>query len=89
VLLQELLGLELAYRVRRGERPTLAEYRQRFPKHDTALDVAFREEALPANNGTGAESVAGQEPGQATQPEAPGSGDAGPPFSSRSRYQPL
>ena len=32
-LLGELLVLELAYRRRRGDRPTSEEYRRRFPEH--------------------------------------------------------
>ena len=40
--LLELLTLELAYRLRSGERPTLAEYRRRFPAHTETLTAAFQ-----------------------------------------------
>lgn len=42
-LLRELIGIELKHRVRSGERPTPAEYRDRFPKHFPVIDAAFRE----------------------------------------------
>jgi formylglycine-generating enzyme required for sulfatase activity len=44
-LLKELVGLELAYRGRRGEAPHLDEYRRRFPDDADLLDSVFREEA--------------------------------------------
>jgi WD40 repeat protein len=46
LLLRELIGLELAYRLRRGERPTLEEYQQRFAEHPELIRVVFREESL-------------------------------------------
>ena len=50
LLLRELLGLELAYRRRRGERPAPEEYGPRFPGHAELISHVFREEnslALP------------------------------------------
>jgi serine/threonine protein kinase/formylglycine-generating enzyme required for sulfatase activity len=41
--LLELLCVELAYRRRRGEVPTLKEYSKRFPSHTQLLADAFRE----------------------------------------------
>jgi serine/threonine protein kinase/formylglycine-generating enzyme required for sulfatase activity len=43
-LLRELLGLELAYRSRKGETLTLTEYQRRFPKHAELILAVFREE---------------------------------------------
>src|SRR5262249_27001404 len=40
-LLRELLGLELECRVRAGEKPTPAEYQQRFPAHTAFILAAF------------------------------------------------
>ena len=37
-LLRELVLLELEFRRREGERPTLQEYRVRFPEHNASLD---------------------------------------------------
>src|SRR5689334_8222218 len=45
VLLNELLLLEVAYRNRKGERPRLKEYQQRFPTHTGLL------QALAAHKG--------------------------------------
>jgi serine/threonine protein kinase/formylglycine-generating enzyme required for sulfatase activity len=42
VLLRELLVLELAYRRRQGETPSLADYRPRFPLDAELLDTVFR-----------------------------------------------
>ncbi len=47
ILLRELLALELAYRVERGETPRLTEYRQRFLEHGELLGNLWCE-ALPA-----------------------------------------
>jgi serine/threonine protein kinase/formylglycine-generating enzyme required for sulfatase activity len=55
VLLRELVALELAYRRLRGEKPTCAEYQQRFPQQAELLSTVFREEGKPA----------GQPPGEA------------------------
>ena len=40
-LMLELLILEVAYRRRSGERPTIEEYRARFPGHEEAVAVAL------------------------------------------------
>jgi serine/threonine-protein kinase len=40
-LLQELLALEIEYRLRRGERPALAEYQQRFAAQATVVTAVF------------------------------------------------
>jgi tRNA A-37 threonylcarbamoyl transferase component Bud32 len=40
-LLRELLGLELDYRTRRGERPQAEEYRQRLPELANAIEAVF------------------------------------------------
>jgi len=42
VLFRQLLLLELDYRTRRGHRPGVAEYRQRFPDEGRTIDEAFR-----------------------------------------------
>jgi tetratricopeptide (TPR) repeat protein/tRNA A-37 threonylcarbamoyl transferase component Bud32 len=42
VLLRDLLVLELAYRRRRGEQPTPAGCRSRFPEHAALIDEVFR-----------------------------------------------
>jgi hypothetical protein len=42
-LLSELIGLELEYRVLRGEQPAQEEYSRRFPEHDALVAAAFRE----------------------------------------------
>src|SRR5262245_6949715 len=36
-LLRELLRLEIEYRIKRGEQPTVDEYRVRFPAHATSV----------------------------------------------------
>jgi predicted Ser/Thr protein kinase len=41
VLLTELLRVELGYRLRAGEVPRSAEYRERFPKETALVDAAF------------------------------------------------
>jgi serine/threonine-protein kinase len=51
LLLRELLGLELAYRRRRGETPTCAGYGPRFPQHADLISAVFHEEHLPAEPG--------------------------------------
>jgi serine/threonine protein kinase len=61
-LLRELLELEVAYRKRRGEQPTLGEYLRRFPDH---LNAAFLAETPLA----GADSL-GLAPG-AAEADAP------------------
>src|SRR6516225_10614557 len=72
VLLRELLGLELAYRRRRGETPTPVEYEQLFPQHVDLIQRAFREEstkhgpraqASEAGNGHGAAAPLPDVPG--------------------------
>ncbi len=40
-LLRELMGVELEYRVRRGEKPALVEYRNRFPRYREVVDEEF------------------------------------------------
>ncbi len=50
VLFRQLLLLELDYRTRRGHRPGVAEYRQRFPDEGRTIDEAFR--ALPRGERT-------------------------------------
>jgi serine/threonine-protein kinase len=52
VLLDELLKLEMAYRRRGGERPTLAEYRRRFPAYFDAVELAPGEESAHAGQTT-------------------------------------
>lgn len=42
-LLAELLRLEFEYRVRRGQRPTAEEYRERFPGDRSLVDAVFRQ----------------------------------------------
>jgi serine/threonine protein kinase/formylglycine-generating enzyme required for sulfatase activity len=42
-LLRELLALDLAYRYQQGERPTAAEYEQRFPEHEPVIAGVFRD----------------------------------------------
>ena len=44
-LLRELLALELEYRVRRGERPSSAEYLPRFPGQERIVEFVFAESA--------------------------------------------
>jgi S1-C subfamily serine protease len=41
-LLRGLVTLEVAHRLRHGEKPTVAEYRARFPGQEQAIDEAFR-----------------------------------------------
>lgn len=40
-LLRELLGVELEHRVRRGEKPALVEYHNRFPRYRNVVDEEF------------------------------------------------
>ena len=40
-LVQELLALEIEYRLRRGERPSLADYQPRFAEYAEAVKAAF------------------------------------------------
>jgi serine/threonine protein kinase len=40
-LLRELLGVELEHRVRRGEKPALVEYHNRFPRYRDVIDEEF------------------------------------------------
>src|SRR5205823_9677308 len=47
-LLHELLALELAYRYREGETPTLDEYARRFPDDGSILRAVFAEVVLSA-----------------------------------------
>ena len=44
-LLRELLALEVEYRLRRGERPTLRRVSAAFPRSRVALELVFREAA--------------------------------------------
>jgi len=46
-LLRELLVLELEYRTKNGESPTLAEYHDRFPDHAELIDAIFVEYGQP------------------------------------------
>lgn len=46
-LLRELLGLEVEYRLRHGERPLLEEYQRRFPAHPDAVLTVFHR-SMPA-----------------------------------------
>src|SRR5262249_36022077 len=46
-LLHELLALELAYRYREGEAPTLEEYKPRFPADVPVLRAVFAEAVPP------------------------------------------
>src|SRR5262249_55877937 len=48
LLLGELLRLELAYRVRHGERPALDQYLARFPDSGPLLHALFRPAGPPA-----------------------------------------
>jgi hypothetical protein len=67
VLLRELLGLELAYRRRRGESPTRLEYEQLFPQQVDLIQRAFREESLSTKHGPPAQAgQAGNAPGART-----------------------
>jgi WD40 repeat protein len=53
-LLRGLVTLEVAYRLRHGEKPTIAEYRARFPLQHQAIEEAFRHPAAtPTPSGTG------------------------------------
>ncbi|HMF11916.1 MAG TPA: serine/threonine-protein kinase [Gemmataceae bacterium] len=51
VLLRELLKVELAYRVERGERPTAEEYTAIFPEHDKLIAAVFAEAADKVGRG--------------------------------------
>src|SRR5437868_3496587 len=42
-LLHQLLKLEVEYRLRRGDRPTIEEYRTRLPQYVTAVDEILAE----------------------------------------------
>ena len=47
------MTLEVAYRLRHGEKPTADEYRARFPGQDQAIEQAFQHPALkPAPGGS-------------------------------------
>src|SRR6516164_5114190 len=48
-LLAELLGLELDYRLRRGEHPEAEDYRQRFPGCGEVVEAAFAALTVPAD----------------------------------------
>jgi hypothetical protein len=48
-LLAELLGLELDYRLRRGEHASIEDYRQRFPGYQEVLESAFADLTTPAD----------------------------------------
>ena len=51
-LVRGLVTLELAYRLRIGERPTLEEYLARFPGQERAIESAFHHSAVaPALDG--------------------------------------
>lgn len=50
-LLQELLLLEVEYRVRLGERPSPADYLPRFPDQAGVIEAAFRR-AIPEHPGS-------------------------------------
>src|SRR5262245_30381592 len=45
LLLHQLLGVEIASRGRRGEKPTPQEYQQRFPQHAELIRAVFQEQA--------------------------------------------
>jgi serine/threonine protein kinase len=47
LLLRELLAIELAYRCRRGEQPTLEEYRMRFANNEDLIRDVYRRMASP------------------------------------------
>jgi serine/threonine-protein kinase len=49
LLFQELLGLDLYYRRRRGETPQPEDYTSRFPEHTTQVAAAFHVEASTAS----------------------------------------
>ncbi len=53
-LLQELVALEVEFRLKAGEKPSLHEYQQRFPVHETTLGAAFA--SIPAE-GTARETL--------------------------------
>src|SRR5262245_55463314 len=46
-LLAELVRLDLAYRRRRGERPSLGDYAGRFPDFTEVIEEAFEEDQSP------------------------------------------
>lgn len=65
-LLRELLRLEVAYRSRRGEQPSVDEYRSRFPAHAHSMASWFPSEptiscVAPATSATNGPTVAGYE----------------------------
>jgi WD40 repeat protein/tRNA A-37 threonylcarbamoyl transferase component Bud32 len=55
-LLHELLAIELGYRLRHGERPSLEEYAPRFPDHLAGLQAAFA--AVPVSEPSAADGHA-------------------------------
>jgi hypothetical protein len=81
-LLRELLTLELDYRGRTGEAPTLEEYQARFAEYAELVAVVFREHTAPPAPPPGGPSVPaeGVEPvdGEDTQSPAVPAPSAGP-----------
>ena len=72
-LLRGLVTLEVAYRLRHGERPTEEEYRSRFPGQGRAVEEAFRHQAVtPAPRGLGGTPDA---PARTPAPESQGAAD--------------
>ena len=51
-LLRELLGLELEYRSRLGEKPAVEEYRRRLPDHAALVDELFTTQATAVGTGS-------------------------------------
>jgi tetratricopeptide (TPR) repeat protein len=70
---EELLALELAYRCRSGERPTVEEYERRLPGHLATIRVVFEKMADAPAAGQ-----AGGRPGSDPEPPAPLSGSGSP-----------
>jgi WD40 repeat protein len=68
--LRELLMLELAYRLRAGERPTPEEYRRRFPAYAATIATAFQTAA--ATRGSSSDKVAPGASSAGPLPEIPG-----------------
>jgi serine/threonine-protein kinase len=64
-LLRELLGLELDYRARRGERPEPEEYRRRLPGHAAVIDAVFAASPAPGLGAPPAPVVGAGEKGSA------------------------